>query len=382
VLQLSFDAATTVTVDWGDGTSDVYNAVLYQGYYQVRLVDIGSTQVEPPYPMNQVPHVYAGAAGQRHTINVYYPPPLLHGLFMNFINMPTQDLAFGFSKHSNLVSFSINNLVTTTDAGVGALRELDMLNINYLNNFTGLGINNVFNKSSQWYGSLPVPLLKPPLTNLTFGDTGFIGKNFTENNMNSLPLATTITAMTMYWAIHDTNGTAPGRIDGALPDNFHQLTKMTSFIAFANAWTKPPDKLRDLPWLTVLGINFSRSMTGWGDLSTLTKLTNLSFAATPALPLTIPAWLANMPLIKNLNMQGSFPASGFFGYRAGAINTFVTNLHAFVLAHVDSPAGAWRNVKFDIGKFADIAADIPNAAAIALLTDLETTYGWDCNWAT
>jgi len=408
-IGLSFYNITSITVDWGDGTRQTNDTVFdgATGLWRFSIVNRGDNVISAVLPWSFGFHTYADfATNPNHVVTIYYNASTLAEISINNCVMPIQDFAFGFSQHENMILFNLNGIIIqpgSSSTTEGSFLSLDLKNIEYCESLRSLGLTNCFAYTSIYYGAIPELLLQRPLTNLGFGDNGFLLKTFEDSHMNDIvKCKDTLLTLTMAYQIKDIN------VDGdpALPANWIELINLNRFHASTFRWTTPPPLLNDITWLTDLLLRGSAAnvMTSWGDLGNLVNLKVFWMSQNSLLDPVCPAYLANFTKLKEFNVAANYKDG-----RPGAMDTFIMTMYNVIIPAADmTEAGdAFRNVVFNCGRVsANDGTSVPSGSftepagyeqgmsngiasddtdtthSLERLWVLTNQYQWACNYAT
>lgn len=321
-FSLAFNAPVTISIDFGNGVVTDYAAILSGGFYYVSLA-FSSGGAVPVYSYPSYVYPDALDVDRRITINIQDTDKVkLTGILLRGLtNMPSQFFSISFNTYPNLASLVLsllNNNILGLDASFLTLPHFTIYNIG----------NNVTSPSSNFYGIIPaVVLAKSTMISFSFGDAGIRLKSFADSNLDKI--ATSFPAIQIF-GVSQLGTTDNHMGDGALPANFSTITTLIAISIHGSAWTTIPAILNTMSNYANLGVTYSSTLISWGDLSSAAaRLISLSVDGCGNLTTTLPAWFANMTLLKTF----SWRTIGKSGGGSANIDTFIINWYVFITGH-------------------------------------------------
>jgi hypothetical protein len=283
-LQLVFTVATTVKIDYGDGTVRYLNTIPTGQSYANSVIIAANNTIGAPYTDAQ--YTYPDGLNILRTVKISYDRGSLREYRHSYNwGMPQQPLNFAWYAHNRLETFA-NQAAYVTDINLVGLSSttnpyLKTLSVSF------------FGSSSQFYNKIPESILQIPLENLTLGGIGYNNQGMTMAQMNIdkigiNPIKDTLKSLTFI------NITAWTDAQG-LPANFVNLTALESISFNSARYTTFPAPLNAMTWLK--GFNYNNSsayLTGWSGIENLINLDNINFNYS-----TVVAGFGNFPTAWN-----------------------------------------------------------------------------------
>ena len=340
-IQLVFNTATKVTINYGNGVSIYYSSVYSSGAYYFYMYQKGSVNTNTP-PSYGIPYyTYPdGLATANRTVSINYNRGALISFTMYGIVLNNQDLLFGFSRYNNLKTFNVAQCGPT---GSGFVNNIDLSNITTLTAIDTVAINSFFASTSAYYGSIPSFLFSMPLAYLAVGDNVMAYKTFSASGLaNVYLLASTLLSFILQGVpLVDNNYGL-----GDLPSNWNSLTKLTTLTLNSCAHTILPPTINTITSITYLTYGFNNSITSWGNMSALVNLTNIVLYANINISPTVPSWLTSTIKLKQIILQRCYLTSA-------RIDAFVSSFYSLVIANAPITgvyANLLRNMNMAIGE--------------------------------
>lgn len=311
-----FNKATSVSIDYGDGTIKTAAAIFTSGYW---LFEIRANLFYPANP-HEVYYYADGLSNVLRTVRITYDKSALI-LYTNgnTIALP-QPLNFKFANHPGLGTFVSNPYIT----------DIDFESITYNTNPALNTINlNFFHSSSAYYSQIPLAFLDMRISTLTYGNAGYVGKTFAETNEDKLyMLAATLSTL---------NISAVNK-DRSLPDLSALVNLRILALNAQPNFLTAPSQINGVPWITSLTFIDVNTFTSFGDYSACTALNWISYnnCQSAGLDWILPSYYSTFTDLKTLIFQSSIIASD-------KMSNFINSLYNIVVANASMSTG---NTKF------------------------------------
>ena len=310
LMQITSTKPNTVTINYGDGVTEVFNFI-QQGtvYYFVMQSQINQP---PPSGVPVTPvmnHAFTdGNTGNDRivTLSIQYPEYITG--FTTSLVLLRGSYPADIDKFK-LVSLTINytRYLTSFPASIFNIKTL-----------VGLSI---ISPSQTMINTFPDAFLG--FTNLS---TLGVGSVFDFSD----PIASGLYKLGNYGNIMKTLGIQGCRIgltQTDLPNEFLNLTGLTSINISSNFFVRTPPLINQMTTLVALGIggyNTDLVFNDWGDFRNLVNLTTLTASVMQALPTTLPTWFNSLIKLKIFTLSGSY-------HTLARINAFVDNFYDFII---------------------------------------------------
>jgi hypothetical protein len=319
-----------ITVSYGDGTTVVQDFGPHSDYYRVRIADInapdnGGTLI--PY------HEYTDGNTDSRIVSMSFQ----RAETVYMIETHVMDLYGVFPAN-------IDKLTSLKTLALNHTREISAFPVSIAN--SKIKTLRLVNIGSALNSGIPLEFLNIPLQDFRIsGSVDFSDaeiSNFSKINRMKETLTTLHIAYTKITT---------------LPITFTELYKLSFLDISTNNYLEPPSEINSLTALLTLvaggGYGFNNTITGWGDLSSLTEMRHLSMILAQYLDTNVPAYLVNMPLMYRLSVYGSYKT-------VERSDAFTNSMYDLVVANapivgtasdvlrgitVDGSNGAYENAK-------------------------------------
>jgi hypothetical protein len=308
IMILEFSVSTVVKVNYGDGTIINYTAnFISAGRYQVYLKKKGANTTGT----NVNVYTYADGLSLPRVVSFSFDRSKLILIQLDLMRLSIGDLLFEITKYPMLKTFNIRQIFSIVDLNLEGSFSSSMVE--------SVQINNAFIPSSPYYKSIPSSFFLMPLKTLGVGSGG-MGGSFASSKFDQIYLlGSTLNNLTIQGTpISDNHFGA-----GPLPSNFSELTSLNQFSMLSTNHTVIPSTLNTIPSLTGISMGYSGNLIGWGDLSNLINLTNISIASAPNMSTTLPSYLTLLTKLKNMQAQACFKTQL-------RVDTWVDNWYTFI----------------------------------------------------
>ncbi len=286
-LEIAFTAATSVTVDWGNGDIVTYPTKTSGSGYYFSIAQPGTDgYLTRDYPF----YTYEDGLGiQRNIRFIFANANLVRTISLYGCTADVQPLRIKFNQYRNLgaVALTTLNLTDIDDS---------YLTINSVNN---IAVRNAFIAGSRYYGQIPLFVLTGKNYNsITWSDLQFANKSWADSNLDKIATTQNLDTLKTL-AINSSMITSA---NGGLPANFADL-KIDYLDVQQNRYTTVPAVVNSITTLKQLNVALNPTLQSLGDLSSLTQLAILNISDCYALDIALPSWFNNLTALKTIIYQ-------------------------------------------------------------------------------
>lgn len=253
-MYFEFNQPTIVTILWGNGTRNTYSTRVADSKH-IFDIDIGAGS--DPNAVVKTRKSY-GNTSVKSIRFIYDRSALTHLIFFNIFLGVSQDLVFPFSEHSNLKSFSTENIKLSTNNETitdGAILSLNLRNIVVSNveEFTAI---QLFSTSNEYYSKIPIEIFSLPLKVLQL--SGDYQSNLASSNVDLISTLSGLEVLTLRVPFTQAQG---------FPVDVSVIKNSLKELNFPNVrenfnWTSLPENISELVNLERLNLDRDGKTTG------------------------------------------------------------------------------------------------------------------------
>lgn len=275
-VEFRFSEPTNVTVDWGDGTIEVFSTVPVGEYHRFRVErqrNRGTNETSSSDPINP-----AESFGRHYSntsirlVRFFYKEDLLIYIGLLENTLIEQDFTLNFSNHPNLETLNLHRNVIDKDADLvegGSFKNFNFRNFTS-DNVSYVTIVGSMSVNYNYISEIPLEFFSMPLRVLGIGGK-HNSKTFSASRLNMIGevLSDTLEEINLLIPFNNNQGISESPADpaypneGILPGNFEKLVnlKNLSLDSIGNTnWVKFPEVISKIPSLEYL--NFRNTLTG------------------------------------------------------------------------------------------------------------------------
>lgn len=254
-MYFEFNQPTTVTILWGNGTRDTYSTRVADGKH-IFDIDVGAGS--DPNAVVKTRKSY-GNTSVKNIRFIYERYLLTHLRFYNILLGVSQDLVFPFSEHSNLKSFSAENIKLTSNNDTvtdGAILSLNLSNIvsSNVEEFTAI---QLFSTLNEYYSKIPIELFSLPLKVLQL--SGGYQSNLASSNVDLISTLSGLEVLSLRVPFTQAQGFP---VDVSIIKNSLKELRFP-ILQTAFNWTSLPENISELENLERLNLDLNGSTTGF-----------------------------------------------------------------------------------------------------------------------